>query len=162
MLGVDPRRIAGALTDAGLQAKSKQAMFKACRATCGSELKPVGQHMQCSQQKVAPALSAMVLRGILRAVCRICTPTAWSKFVSLSLTASRDLLAYKRATPPPVCHRHTTSAAQTCCNLLLINSMEGLITAAMSNSAHADRLKPQDTLCIERLACHALIACLSC
>ena len=48
-----------------------------------------------------PALSAMVLRGTLRAVWRICTPTVWSKLSSLSLTASRDLLAYSSATPPP-------------------------------------------------------------
>ncbi len=43
----------------------------------------------------------MVLRGTLRAVCRIWTPTVWSKFSSFSLTASSDLLAYSRATPPP-------------------------------------------------------------
>ena len=58
----------------------------------------------CQEKKHIPALSAMVLRGTLSAVCSICTPTVWSKFSSLSLTASRALLAYKSATPPPVMH----------------------------------------------------------
>lgn len=46
-------------------------------------------------------MSAMVLVGMRMAFCTMLTPTVWSKFSHLSLTASSVRDAYTSAVPPP-------------------------------------------------------------
>lgn len=58
----------------------------------------------------APALSAMVLQGILMAFSIICTPIFWSKLTHFSLTAVRCLEACSSAAPPPGTMPSSTAA----------------------------------------------------
>ena len=97
----------------------------------------------------------MVLRGTLRAVCRIWTPTVWSKFSSFSFTPSRALLAYKRATPPPAqsaCHpcnhcRQQLHAHTTCLHCIFWTNFIAAIDDMHAASYKGSSLRIS-TLCI--------------